>query len=66
MEGIDESTEKLFFKPLFVYFCLFYMTQLKYKIDKSMFGVLETRTWGGRMEGTYESTELWWHTLHFL
>ena len=32
------------------------MTQLKYKLIK-----LGTRTWGGRMEGADESTELWRH-----
>ena len=29
--------------------------------DKSRDGVVETRTRGGRMEGTDESTELWRH-----
>ena len=29
--------------------------------DKSVDGVLGTRTWGGRMVGTDESTELWQH-----
>ena len=42
-------------RPLFVYFRLFYMTQFKKQIDKSVEGVLGT----GRMEGVDESTELW-------
>ena len=29
--------------------------------DKSVDGVLGTSTWGGRMEGADESTELWRH-----
>ena len=43
-----------------LFFCLFlffYMTQIKV-IDKSVDGVLGTRTHGGRMEGVDESTEL--------
>ena len=44
-------------RPLFVYFRLFHMTQ----INKSVDGVLATRTRGGRMEGTDKSTEQWQH-----
>ena len=29
--------------------------------DKSVDGVLETQTRGGRMVGADESTDLWWH-----
>ena len=32
-----------------------------YKFDKSIDGVLGTRTWGDNMEGADESTELWRH-----
>ena len=38
------------------------MTQFKYKLIKAYLdGVLGTRAWGGRMEGSDESTELWRH-----
>ena len=30
-------------------------------IEKSVDGMLGSRTWGGRMEGADKSTELWWH-----
>ena len=35
----------------------------QYKLKKSIDGVLGTRTRGGRMEGTDESTELWRHPI---
>ena len=34
------------------------MLQFKFKLKKSVDGVLGIRTWGGRMEGANESTEL--------
>ena len=37
-----------------------YSTNLTIKI-KSIDGLLESQTWGGRMEGTDKSTELWRH-----
>ena len=56
------------YRPLFVYFLSFHIPiQLKniqfeqYKLKKSINGVCGTRSWGGRMEGADESTELWWH-----
>ena len=49
-------------RPLFVYFCLFYMTH-QIQIDKSINGVLWPRTRGSRMEGIDESTELWRHPM---
>ena len=45
-------------RPIFVYFCLFHMTQFN---DKSVEGVLGTQTQGDRMKGADESTELWRH-----
>ena len=42
-------------------FCLFSSfphDTIGIQIDKSIDGVLGTRTWGGRIEGTDESTEL--------
>ena len=47
------------FQATFFYFSLFHITQIKY--TKSVDGVLGTQTWGGRMEGTDESTELRLH-----
>ena len=48
--------------PISASFCLFssfpHYTILQ--IDESVDGVLGTRIWGGRMEGTDESTELCW------
>ena len=48
-------------RPLFVYFRPF--SQNKYStnltIIESIDGVLRIRTWGGRMVGIDESTELW-------
>ena len=41
-------------------FVFFYMTQIKYKLLKTD-GVLGTLTWGGKMEGIDESTELGRH-----
>ena len=35
-----------------------------FKLDVQRDGVLGTRTRGGRMEGTDESTELWRHPMH--
>ena len=53
-------------RPLFVYFRSIHipiqMTNIQfeqYKLKKSVYGVLWTRTWGSRMEGTDKSTELW-------
>ena len=51
-------------RPLFVYFLFFSQYKDKYwtnltLYDKSVDGVLGTRTWGGRMEGVDDSTELW-------
>ena len=46
------------------FFCLFsFFSQDKYSAnltinDKSLGGVLGTQTWGGRMVGVYDSTEL--------
>ena len=60
----------LFFKsmdqswPLFSYFRLFFMTQIKYKLIKALMEWSGTRTRGGRMEGVEESTELWRHALN--
>ena len=34
------------------------MSQFKYNFDKSIHGVLGIWTWGGRLEGTDDSTEL--------
>ena len=48
-------------------FCLFsFFSHDKYSTtltidNKSIDGVLGTRTWGSRMIGTDKSTELWWH-----
>ena len=47
-----------------VYFCSFSQHKDKYSTnltinDKSIDGVLGSRTWGSMMEGTDESTELW-------
>ena len=33
--------------------------KFKFKLKKSVDGVLGIQTWGGRMEGANESTELW-------
>ena len=44
-------------RPLFVYFCHFFITILI--IEKSIDGVLGIRTWGRRMVGADETTELW-------
>ena len=45
-------------RPLFVYFRPFHITN-QLQIDKSIDGVLGIRTWGRRMEGADETTELW-------
>ena len=50
-------------RPLF---CSFSHCMDKYSTnltnnDKSIDGMLGSRTRGGRMEGADESTELWWH-----
>ena len=56
--------KKFFFKkmgqsrPLFVYFHSFLVTISK-QIEKSIDGVLGIRTWGLRMVGAGETTELW-------
>ena len=47
-------------RPLFVYYRLIYMTQINY-INWQKHSVLWIQTQGGRMEGVYESTELWRH-----
>ena len=54
----------LFSTDLFRLSSFFQMTQLY--IDKSVDGMLGTRTWGGRIEGADESTELWRHPLGML
>ena len=40
-----------------------FFSKSKDKCDKNIDGVLGTRTWGGRIEAAYESTELWRHTI---
>ena len=54
-------------RPLFVLFSFFshdkYSTNTIY--EKSIDGVLGTRTWGGRMVGADESTEIWRHPFTF-
>ena len=52
-------------------FCLFsFLSHDKYSTntikEKCVDGVLGTRTWGGRMVGAEESTELWWHPCPYL
>ena len=52
--------------PLFCLFSFFLQYKDKYTTyltinDKSIDGVLGSRTWGSRMEGRDESTALWWH-----
>ena len=52
-------------RPLFAYFRSFHMTsiaQIDYN-DTNRDGVRGTRTWGDRMVGADESTELWQHCL---
>ena len=44
-------------RPLFVYFCSFLTISIQ--IEKSVDGVLGIRTWGRRMVGADETTELW-------
>ena len=46
--------------PLFNSFHMINMAQIDYN-DKSVDGVLETRTWHSRMVGAGKSTELWRH-----
>ena len=46
-------------RPLFVYFRRFLITISIIKIEKSLDGVLGTRTCGCRMVGTDETMELW-------
>ena len=46
-------------RPLFVYFCYFLITISITQIEKSVDGVLGIRTWGRRMVGADETTELW-------
>ena len=50
------------YRPLFVYFSYFLDTISIMQIEKSLDGVLGIRTWGHRMVGADETTELW----HFL
>ena len=47
------------FRPLYVYFRYFLDTISIIQIEKSVDGVLGTRTRGRRMVGTDETTELW-------
>ena len=54
--------------PLFCLFSFFSQYKDKYstnltKDDKSIDGVLGSQTWGGRMDGADESTELWRHPV---
>ena len=59
--------KKVFFngptRPLFVYFCSFHMNKCSTNTinEKSIDGVLGTRTRGSRMVGADKSTELWQH-----
>ena len=46
-------------RPLFVYFHYFLDTISIIQIEKSVDGVLGNRTWGRRMVGADETTELW-------
>ena len=46
-------------QPLFVYFHPFLITISIVKLEKSVDGVLVIRTHGHRMEGTDDTTELW-------
>ena len=49
-------------RPLFLYFRYFHNAKTNLTIiDKSVDGVLDSRTRDGRMEGTDESTKLWRH-----
>ena len=47
------------FRPLFVYFRSF-LVIISIQIEKSIDGVLGIQTWGRRIVGTDETTELWW------
>ena len=52
-------------QPLFVYFRSFHCAKINLTIiDKSVDGVLGTRTRGGRMDGSDESTEQWRHPVY--
>ena len=46
-------------RPLFVYFRPFLITILIMQIEKSIDGLLGIWTWGRRMVGADETTELW-------
>ena len=46
-------------RTLFVYFCPFLITIAIMQIEKSIDGVHETQTWGHRMVGADETTDLW-------
>ena len=70
----ETSICKIFFKkmgqtrPLFGLFSFFSQRKDKYSTnftinDKSIDGVLGSRTRGGMMEGTDKSTELWRHPI---
>ena len=55
-------------RPLFLHYSSFSQCKHKYKTNLTINynrvdRVLGTRTWGSRMEGADESTELWWHPL---
>ena len=57
-------------RPLFGLFSFFSQRKDKYSTnftinEKSIDGVLGSRTQGGMMEGAVESTELWRHPTHF-
>ena len=54
-------------RPLFVYFPSFQMTNKPQILinDKSLDGVLRTRTRGTKMVGTDKSTELWLHQFNY-
>ena len=45
-------------RPLFVYFLSFLVT-ISIQIEKSIDGALGIQTWGQRMVGADETTELW-------
>ena len=44
---------------LFLFISFLFSLQFQYKIGKSIDGVLGIRTWGRRMVGADETTELW-------
>ena len=54
------SKPRLFLFIFFLFACQILSTNLTIN-DKSIYGVLGSWTWGGRVVGTDESTELWRH-----